>query len=99
MPRLSDIQGRIASMGELLSIVGAMRSLGGHARAGSAARAPRHPPLRRGHGGRHRRGAYAHGEAGARLAGAGRRRVLIVCMAEHGFVAGFNERIAEAAES
>jgi F-type H+-transporting ATPase subunit gamma len=27
------------------------------------------------------------------------RRVLIVCMAEHGFVAGFNERLAEAAEA
>jgi F-type H+-transporting ATPase subunit gamma len=29
MPRLADIQARIASMGELLNIVGAMRSLAG----------------------------------------------------------------------
>ena len=41
MTRLAEIQGHIASMGELLDIVGAMRSLAGDARAGSAARAVR----------------------------------------------------------
>ncbi len=99
MPRLSDIQGRIASMGELMNIMSAMRSLAGM-RVQEAQRAL--PGIRR------YAGAMEAGIAGALmlverqvpgLQAQDGRRVLIVCMAEHGFVAGFNERIAEAAEA
>jgi len=99
MPRLAEIQGRIASMSELLNIMSAMRSLAGM-RVQEAQRAL--PGIRR----------YAEsmesGIAGALMVmqqkapephvRAG-RRALIVCAAEHGFVAGFNERLAEAVEA
>jgi F-type H+-transporting ATPase subunit gamma len=99
MPRLAQLQARVASMSELLNIMSAMRSLAGM-RVQEAQRAL--PGIRR----------YAESmEAG--IAGALRlmqqqgpeppgrvgRRALIVCAAEHGFVAGFNERLAEAAEA
>ncbi len=99
MPRLADIQGHIASMGELLNIMSAMRSLAGM-RVQEAQRAL--PGIRR------YAGSMEAGIGGALMlmqqevreprAQAG-RRALIVCMAEHGFVAGFNERLAEAVEA
>jgi F-type H+-transporting ATPase subunit gamma len=99
MTRLAEINGHIASMGELLEIVGAMRSLAGM-RVQEAQRAL--PGVRR----------YADSVAeaiGAALLlmpqaapgsppGAG-RRALILCTAEHGFVGAFNERLLEAADA
>ncbi len=98
MTRLAEIQGRIASMSELSSIISAMRSLAGM-RVQEAQRAL--PGIRR----------YA--EAMAAGIGAALllmpepepltrdqgRRALVLCTAEHGFVGGFNERLVEAAET
>ncbi len=96
--RLAEIQGRIASMSELSSIIGAMRSLAGM-RVQEAQRAL--PGIRR----------YAEAMAagiGAALLlmpepeppGRDRgRRALLLCTAEHGFVGGFNERLVDAAET
>ncbi|MGO9672998.1 MAG: FoF1 ATP synthase subunit gamma [Methylocella sp.] len=97
MTRVAEIQGHIASMDELLDIVGAMRSLAGM-RVQEAQRAL--PGIRR----------YAKSMAEAIGAALllmppseplepGGRRALILCAAEHGFVGGFNERLVEAAES
>jgi F-type H+-transporting ATPase subunit gamma len=97
MTRLAEIEGHIASMDELLDIVGAMRSLAGM-RLQEAQRAL--PGIRR----------YAESMAEAigaalllipspaeTLAISG-RRALVLCAAEHGFVGGFNERLVEAAQ-
>jgi F-type H+-transporting ATPase subunit gamma len=99
MTRLAEIEGRIASMDELLDIVGAMRSL-----AGMRLQEAQHalPGIRR----------YVESMAAAIGAALllmskglpetqpdGWRRALILCTAEHGFVGGFNERLIEAAES
>jgi len=96
--RAAEIQGHIVSMDELLDIVGAMRSLAGM-RVQEAQRAL--PGIRR----------YAESMAAAIGAAlllmpqpsetslAGRRRAFILCMAEHGFVGGFNERLIEAGEA
>jgi F-type H+-transporting ATPase subunit gamma len=98
MTRLAQIEGHIANMGELLDIVGAMRSLASM-RVQEAHRAV--PGVRR----------YAEDMAAAigsavllapeRAAArtAPGRRALILCTAEHGFVGGFNERIIEATEA
>jgi len=98
MPRLADIEGHLASMGELLDIVSAMRSLAGM-RVQEAQRAL--PGVR----------GYAESMAaaiGAALSlmqrqgqepqGSDGRRALVLCASEHGFVAGFNERLMEAVE-
>jgi F-type H+-transporting ATPase subunit gamma len=99
MNRLADIEGHIASISELLSIVGAMRSLAGM-RVQEAQQAL--PGIRR----------YAESMAAAtssalllmpgtaaqkpkRLG----RKALVLCAAEHGFVGGFNERLLETAET
>lgn len=97
MTRLSEVRGRIANMGELLNIVGAMRSLAGM----------RVQELQKALEGAR---AYAASMAGA-IGGAlllmprpeaprdgHGKRALVLCMAEHGFVGGFNERMLEAAE-
>lgn len=95
--RLAEIQGHIASMSELLDIVGAMRSLAGM-RVQEAQRAL---PGIRGYAGSM---AAAIGtalllmpqpppEAPAKPG----RRALVLCTAEHGFVGGFNERLVESA--
>jgi F-type H+-transporting ATPase subunit gamma len=96
--RVAEIQGHIASMDELLDIVGAMRSLAGM-RVQEAQRAL--PGIRR----------YAESMAAAIGAAlllmpppsetlvAGGRRALVLCTAEHGFVGGFNQRLVEAAEA
>ena len=99
MTRLADIEAHIGSMGELLDIVGAMRSLASM-RIQEAQRSL--PGIRR----------YAEtmaaaigaalllvpgGAPGARSAPG--RRALILCTAEHGFVGVFNERILAAAEA
>ena len=99
MTRLSEIQSHIASMGELLDIVGAMRSL-----AGMRVQESQHalPGVR----------SYADSMAAAigsavllmpQAVTEARqergRRAVILCMAEHGFVGGFNERMLEAAEA
>lgn len=99
MTRLVELQTHIASMSELIEIVGAMRSLAGM-RVLEAQRAL--PGIRR----------YADSMAGAIGSalllvpempplGRGTRagRALILCMAEHGFVGGFNERLIAAAEA
>ena len=99
MTRLSEIEAHIASMDELLDIVGAMRSLAGM-RVQEAQRAL--PGIRR----------YAQSMAAAigaalllmpepvaDIAGDPPRRALVLCAAEHGFVGGFNERLLEAAEA
>jgi F-type H+-transporting ATPase subunit gamma len=98
MTRLVEVESHIASVGDLLDIVGAMRSLASM-RVQEAHRAL--PGVRR----------YGETMAGAigtalllmpeatparsRVAG---RRALVVFTAEHGFVGGFNERVIEAAE-
>jgi len=99
MTRLAEIQARIGSMGELRDIVGAMRSLAGmrvqeaqhalpsvrrYAEAIAAGVASTLPLMT---GSRHE----MHEDHG--------RRALVLCMAEHGFVGGFNERLADAAEA
>ncbi|MDA9436879.1 F0F1 ATP synthase subunit gamma [Bradyrhizobium sp. CCBAU 51627] len=99
MTRLSEIQSHIASMDELLDIVGAMRSL-----AGMRLQEAQHalPGIR----------SYADSMAagiGSALLLMPQpvtethqekcHRALIVCTAEHGFVGGFNERMLEAAEA
>jgi F-type H+-transporting ATPase subunit gamma len=95
--RLAEIETHIASMSELFDIVGAMRSLASM-RMQEAYRAL--PGIRR----------YAETMAAAigsalllmpepRLGRSAQgRRGLIVCMAEQGFVGGFNARVFEAAE-
>jgi F-type H+-transporting ATPase subunit gamma len=98
MSRLAEIEGHLASMGELSDIVGAMRSLAGM-RVQEAQRAL--PGIRR----------YAQSVAGGigaalllmpapepvgKLRG---RRALVLCTAEHGFVGGYNMRLVEAAEA
>lgn len=96
--RLSEIQSHIGSMDELLDIVGAMRSLAGM-RVQESQRAL--PGIR----------SYADSMAAAvaralllvppPMTEAHRQpgpRAVVLCMAEHGFVGGFNERLLEAAE-
>ena len=99
MTQFADIQNHIASMDELLDIVGAMRSLAGM-RVQEAHNAL--PGIRR----------YADSMAAAIGAAlllvpqprpeAGTKRVcraLILCAAEHGFVGTFNERLLDVADS
>ena len=98
MTRLTEVEAHILSMGELLDIVGAMRSLASM-RVQEAQRVL--PGIRR----------YAETmapaigatllllpEAGAASRTVTARRALVLCTAEHGFVGGFNERILDAAE-
>ena len=99
MTRVSEIQNHIASMDELMDIVGAMRSL-----AGMRVQEAQHalPGIRR----------YA--ESVARGIGSAMllmpqtmaeshphrgRRALVLCTAEHGFVGGLNDRMLDAAEA
>ena len=99
MTRLAEIEGHIASMGELLDVVGAMRS-----RAGM-----RVQDAQRGLPGIRRYAAAMADAIGAALlllpapaperAGTRGRRALVLCTAEHGFVGGFNERLVAAAEA
>lgn len=99
MTQLVEIEGHIASMSELLDIVGAMRSLAGM-RVQEAQQAL--PGIRR----------YADAMAAAigatlllmpQAAAEPRRhhgrKALILCAAEHGFVGGFNDRLIEAADA
>jgi F-type H+-transporting ATPase subunit gamma len=97
--RLAEIEGHLRSMGELLDVVSAMRSLAAM-RMQEAQQAL--PGVRR----------YAETMAAAigatlllmpatptapsRLQG---RRVLVFCMAEHGFVGGFNDRLLAALQN
>ena len=97
--RLAEVETHIASMGELLDIVGAMRSLASM-RMQEAHRAL--PSIRR----------YAEAmaeaigsallllpEPGLERSSVPSRRALILCTAEHGFVGGFNARLLDAAEN
>ena len=99
MNRLTDIETHIASIRELLNIVGAMRSLAGM-RVLEAQEAL--PGIRR----------YAASMAtairsalllmpgaAAQKPGTLSRKALMLCAGEHGFVGGFNERLLEAAEA
>ncbi|HTV31807.1 MAG TPA: F0F1 ATP synthase subunit gamma [Methylocella sp.] len=98
MTRLSEIQGHITSMDELLEIVGAMRSL-----AGMRVQEVQHalPGIRN----------YSDSMAAAigralllvpqplrQVRHEDGCRALILYMAEHGFVGGFNEKLLEALE-
>ncbi|HLY58865.1 MAG TPA: FoF1 ATP synthase subunit gamma [Stellaceae bacterium] len=99
MTRLAEVQGRIGSMTELMDVVGAMRSLAGM-RAQEAERTL--PGVRR----------YA-GSMGEAIGTACRlvssdsagdaagcaRQALVLYMAEHGFVGGFNERLMDSAQA
>lgn len=95
--RLADIEAHIASMSELLDIVGAMRSLSGM-RIQEAQRIL--PGIRR------YSEAIADGIADTLLLMEDvepprtihGQLALVVCTAEHGFVGAFNERLLEAAE-
>lgn len=97
MTRLAEIDAHIASMRELFDVVSAMRSLAGM-RVQEAQRAL--PGIRR----------YAEaiaagladtllltGEPRAAERRGVSRAALVLCMAEHGFVGAFNERLIEAA--
>lgn len=98
MTRLAQLERRIAGIGELLDIVGAMRSLAS-LRVQAALKAL--PGVRR----------YAETIAsavGSALAllpepaaggGAPARRAIVLLCAEHGFVGSFNERLLDAADS
>lgn len=100
MTRLAEIRDRIAGMGELLDIVGAMRSL-----ASMRVQEAQHalPGIRRYADSM----AQAIGSALLLVPGAAQtpgvdgegRRALVLCAGEHGFVGGFNERLIEAAEA
>ena len=97
MTRLAEIEAHIASMSELLEIVGAMRSLAGmHMQDAQRVL----PGIRR----------YAEtmaagiadtllltGELPPSPLEDDRPRALVLCAGEHGFVGGFNERLVEAA--
>jgi F-type H+-transporting ATPase subunit gamma len=98
MTRLTEVEAHILGMGELLDIVGAMRSLASM-RVLEAQRSL--PGIRR----------YAETmaaaigaallllpESGAASRTATAHRAIVLCTAEHGFVGGFNERILDAAE-
>ena len=99
MTRLAEIEGHLRSMGELLDVVSAMRSLAAM-RMQEAQQAL--PGVRR----------YAETMAAAigatlllmpatPMAPSQRlgRRALVFCMAEHGFVGGFNDRLLAALQS
>jgi F-type H+-transporting ATPase subunit gamma len=98
MTRLADIEAHIATMGDLLDTIGAMRSLAGM-RMQEAQRAL--PGVR----------LYAQSVAAGLadtlallgepepLLGDGGHLALILCAAEHGFVGGFNERLVGAARA
>jgi F-type H+-transporting ATPase subunit gamma len=97
MTRLAEVEAHIATMGELLDIVGAMRSLASM-RVQEAHRAL--PDMRRyaetmaaGIGG----ALLLLPEAGPLGRTATDRRAFVLCMAEHGFVSGFNQRVLDAA--
>lgn len=95
MTRLAEIEARVSGMGDLMDVVGAMRSLAGM-RMREAQQAL--PGIRR-------HAAIIADAIGDTLAllpepeppskAARSRRMLVVCMAEHGFVGGFNERVIE----
>ena len=97
MSRLAELQSHIASMDELLDIVGAMRSLAGMRVQESQQALP---------------GIRSYADAMAEAVGAAlllaphstarrappaRQRAIVVCTSEHGFVGGFNERMLTAA--
>ena len=99
MTRLADIEAHIGSMADLLDIVGAMRSLAGMRRQEALHALP---------GVRGYSSAMAAAIADALFlaptpvssaASRGRRRALVLFLAEHGFVGGFNERLIAAAEA
>lgn len=99
MTRLADIQRHMASMQELTDIVGAMRSLAGM----------RLQETQQALGGIRRYAESMAQAVGAALqlmpepepvsTGKGGGRTIILYAAEHGFVAGFNERLLESALS
>ena len=96
MSRLAEIEGHLASMGELLDVVAAMRALAGMRMQEAQATLP---------GIRRYAQALVDGIADTLLlleAPAPPRpgpTGLVLCSAEHGFVGGFNERLVEAAEA
>jgi F-type H+-transporting ATPase subunit gamma len=98
MTRLAEIETHVAGIGELLDIVGAMRSL-----ASMRVREAHHALA----GIRRYAGTMAAAigsvillmpDASLARGAAPGRRALVVCTAEHGFVGGFNARVLDAAE-
>jgi F-type H+-transporting ATPase subunit gamma len=99
MNRDAEIQAHVASMAELGDIVGAMRSLAGM-RMQEAHRAL--PGIRRYAGSTADAIAAAlrlMPDGDAEVAVEPAPRVLVLCMAEHGFVGGFNERLIDGAQT
>lgn len=99
MTRLADIQGHIASMDELLDIVGAMRSL-----AGMRVQEAQHalPGIQRFAGSMAAAIATAlllMPDSMPEIPVSRSSRALILCAGEHGFVGGFNDRLLDAAET
>lgn len=106
--RLAEIEGRVANLTELSRIVGAMRSIASM-RLQEATRALTHVcdyARALGEGVRdvlafpRELAALPHDRfmPDARVTATG-SRALVLCMSEHGFVGGFNERLIEAAEA
>jgi F-type H+-transporting ATPase subunit gamma len=99
MTRLAEIEAHVASMGDLFDIVGAMRSLA----------SMRVQEVHRSLPGIGRYAETMAAAIGAALLlmpegapparSAPRRRALVLCTAEHGFVGAFNQRILNAAEA
>jgi F-type H+-transporting ATPase subunit gamma len=97
MTRLAEIEGHIAGMSALQNIVGAMRSLAGM-RVQEAQRAL--PGIRLFAQSMVSAIASALPLVGPTAGGSEREsgaRALILCLGEHGFVGGFNERLIDAA--
>jgi len=99
MNRLAEIEGHIASIRELLNIVGAMRSLAGMRvqEAQQALSGTRQYAATM---------ATAMGSALLLIPGAATQKpnalgpkALVLCAGEHGFVGGFNERLLETVET
>jgi F-type H+-transporting ATPase subunit gamma len=98
MMRLAEVEAHIRSMGELLDVVGAMRSLASM-RVQEAQRAL--PAVQRyveTMAAGIRAALMLLPEAGAANRIAKSRRALVLYTAEHGFVGNFNERVLDAAE-
>ena len=94
MTRLAEIETQVAGMDDLRDVVGAMRSLAGMRMREAQQTVP---------GIRRHAEVIAEAIAGTlsllpeseRRNTVPSRRMLVLCMAEHGFVGGFNERLAE----
>jgi F-type H+-transporting ATPase subunit gamma len=99
MNRLADIEGRIASIRELLNIVGAMRSLAGMRVQEAQQALPGVQRYTESMAAAIRSALLLMPAATAQKPNASGSEALVLCAGEHGFVGGFNERLLEAAET